>query len=216
MTRDIFGGNKAQKLFLVQFRYRHCFASVIMRPSGYFIIPRVAIGAIWVWNPSILFETKYLWSFYKKQFFCPQSWNQANQQFENELLYFKKFLKHLAAKSRTTNLNDKQTWVGSFFSDLGSKSQFPKFSEANLNHPWGLDRKHGNVFVCFFLFTKVVFPTESMDFSVTPAAKDLMSDNLMKHWSVDYCQQTLNILYFKCCNIFPLPVFLPKTFLVIV
>jgi len=34
------------KLFLLRFRYRHCFISVTMRPSGYFISSHLALGAI--------------------------------------------------------------------------------------------------------------------------------------------------------------------------
>ena len=44
-------GNKMWKLFLVWFRSRHCRVSVIMRPSGYFVGPNLAHGAIWVWDP---------------------------------------------------------------------------------------------------------------------------------------------------------------------
>jgi len=44
-----FAGNKMQKLFLVSFRYRHCCASVVMRPSRYFV-NHVAFGTIWVWD----------------------------------------------------------------------------------------------------------------------------------------------------------------------
>jgi len=44
-----FTGNKLSKLFLVSFSYRLCCVSV-MWPSGYFISPRLAIGAIWIWD----------------------------------------------------------------------------------------------------------------------------------------------------------------------
>ena len=37
-------------MFLVWFSYRHCCVSVIMRPSGYFISPRLPPRAIWVWD----------------------------------------------------------------------------------------------------------------------------------------------------------------------
>jgi len=35
---------------VLRFRYRHCYVSVIMRPSGYFISPHLVLGAIWVWD----------------------------------------------------------------------------------------------------------------------------------------------------------------------
>jgi len=33
----LFARNKLKKLFLVRFRYCHCYISIIMPPSGYFI-----------------------------------------------------------------------------------------------------------------------------------------------------------------------------------
>ena len=35
---------------VMKFRYRDCYVSVIMRPSGYFISPLLVLGAIWVWD----------------------------------------------------------------------------------------------------------------------------------------------------------------------
>ena len=40
-------------MFIVRFRNRHCCVSVIMRPSGHFISPHLALGAIWVWDPAL-------------------------------------------------------------------------------------------------------------------------------------------------------------------
>jgi len=54
-----FAGNKDVKLFLVRLRYRHCCVSIIMRPSGYFVAPNLAHGAIWVWDS----WAKWCWAF---------------------------------------------------------------------------------------------------------------------------------------------------------
>ena len=37
----------------MRFRCRHCCVRVIMRPSGYFLSPRLALGAVWVEIPSL-------------------------------------------------------------------------------------------------------------------------------------------------------------------
>jgi len=51
---------KMQKLQLVRFRDRHCWVSVILRPSdshnappGKTTSPHLALGALWVWYPCI-------------------------------------------------------------------------------------------------------------------------------------------------------------------
>jgi len=41
-----FAGNKVQKPFLGTFSYRDCCVSVKMRPTGYFISPHSALGAV--------------------------------------------------------------------------------------------------------------------------------------------------------------------------
>ena len=42
-----------KKLFLARFRYRHCCSSVIVRPSGYFITPHLALEAIEFETPGV-------------------------------------------------------------------------------------------------------------------------------------------------------------------
>jgi len=41
----LFAKNKMYKLFPVRFRYRHYFVSIKLQPSGYFMSPRLALGA---------------------------------------------------------------------------------------------------------------------------------------------------------------------------
>ena len=49
----LFIENKMWNIFLLKFRCRYCFVSVIMRPACYFISPHFAHGGIWVWDPKV-------------------------------------------------------------------------------------------------------------------------------------------------------------------
>jgi len=42
----LFAKNKMEKLFFVKIRYHHCFVSVIMVSSGYFVSPLSALRKI--------------------------------------------------------------------------------------------------------------------------------------------------------------------------
>jgi len=50
---------KMEKLFFVKIRYHHCFVSVIMVSSGYFVCPHLALRKTWVRDPWCRGDTKY-------------------------------------------------------------------------------------------------------------------------------------------------------------